>query len=346
MSLPVNITNIGHTSFNARNMQAMIHFYGDIIGMEPLFTTTYGELAVSFKRRIGDNPTQAQLDHLHSYEARGKEVMIQYLKLADRQYLELFYDDGSGREAFGDRNEYYGYFKKNFEVDDINEIKARLVESGVTIYRNVHKTVDGSLELAVHDPDGNEVQFTQYCENARKKLGMLPLTPRAQDNTSLARYTTQVAYHVRANAEMKQFYCEGLGLKNVATTTYSQLVESLQQNEAAMKNTQLIKKLKRFENLPWLDFIEVAPHQYLELFYDYDDSKKERRELTKFYGYQHLCLEVEDIHQAWDAVIANGIIPDTPINLGGDKSWQFWIVDPDGNRTELMQYSDDSKQLW
>lgn len=346
MSLPVNITNIGHTSFNARNMQAMIHFYGDIIGMQPLFTTTYGELAVSFKQRIGHNPTNEQLNHLHSFEARGKEVMIQYLKLADRQYLELFYDNGSGREEFGDHNEYYGYFKKSFEVDDINEIKARLVENGVIIDSDVRKTIDGSLEIEVHDPDGNKVQFTQYSESARKKLNMLPLTPQSQDNISLARYTTQVAYHVRANAELKQFYCKSLGLKNVATTTYSQLVEFLQQNESAMKNMQRIEKLKNFGNLPWLDFIEVAPHQYLELFYDYEDSKKECRELTKFFGYQHLCLEVKDIHQAWEAVIANGIKPDTPINLGGDKSWQFWIVDPDGNRIELMQYSDNSKQLW
>ncbi len=113
----------------------------------------------------------------------------------------------------------------------------------------------------------------------------------------------------------------------------------------AEKNPAMIQGLKALGNLPWIDYLEVAPHQYIELFYVYGREKKEERNLQPYYGYQHICLEASNIHDAWDAVIANGLTPDTPISLGTDGSWQFWLVDPDGNRLEMMEYTDGSKQL-
>jgi hypothetical protein len=41
----------------------------------------------------------------------------------------------------------------------------------------------------------------------------------------------------------------------------------------------------------------------------------------------------------------NGIKLDKDIDLGPDGTYQLWIVDPDGNRIELMQYTEKSKQL-
>ena len=54
---------------------------------------------------------------------------------------------------------------------------------------------------------------------------------------------------------------------------------------------------------------------------------------------------MSNIQEAMEAVIANGLIPDTQINKGADGSWQFWLVDPDGNRLELMEYAAGAKQL-
>lgn len=67
--------------------------------------------------------------------------------------------------------------------------------------------------------------------------------------------------------------------------------------------------------------------------------------MTGKYNYQHLCLEASNIIEAKKAVLKNGIKLDTDINLGSDEAYQFWIVDPDGNRIELMQYTERSKQL-
>ena len=342
---PVPIKNIGHASFNVRNMDEMLHFYCDLIGMKRLFSNTYRDLYNSMKKNYGNEPSKEQAYRLEKIASMGEIPWVEYLKLADRQYLELFHDFGPGKKEIGDRRDYYGYMKLNYEVADIEEIKTRLVEGGVTIDSDIHPTVDGSLEIAVHDPDGNEVQFTQYCAQALNRLGAQALSDSKIDTISLARYTTQMAYRVRAGAKMKKFYCEGLGLKKVLTLTYSDLLKSMEQSELAKKNPSMIQGMKALGNLPWIDYLEVAPHQYIELFYEYGREKKEERNLMPYYGYQHICLEVSDIKEAWDAVIANGLTPDTPISLGADKSWQFWLVDPDGNRLELMEYADVAKQL-
>jgi lactoylglutathione lyase len=61
-------------------------------------------------------------------------------------------------------------------------------------------------------------------------------------------------------------------------------------------------------------------------------------------GYAHLCLAVDDIHTTAAAITAAGIPLDRPISQGRDGNFQAWIVDPDGNRIELMQISPNSMQ--
>jgi lactoylglutathione lyase len=61
-------------------------------------------------------------------------------------------------------------------------------------------------------------------------------------------------------------------------------------------------------------------------------------------GYAHLCLEVDDMEKTVAEIEAKGIVLDRPIKQGGDGNYQAWIVDPDGNRIELMQIAPDSRQ--
>ena len=42
---------------------------------------------------------------------------------------------------------------------------------------------------------------------------------------------------------------------------------------------------------------------------------------------------------------AAGIEPDTDISKGPSGTYQQWYHDPDGNKFEVMQYTEDSWQL-
>lgn len=351
----VPIKNIGHTSFQMRNEEEMLHFYGEILGMKKLFTLTMGDLLDSVREQRSKEETAGEADGAVSIEeeqrAEWKKRLedmkqmagrpwITYMKLADRQYLELFHDLGRPMEHIENRRDNYGYTKCNFEVDSIQEIRDRLAAAGVEIKEDIHPVVDGSLEITVFDPDGNEVQFTQYAQGEQ---AMIHLGDDRRECCSFVKYTTQVAYQVKDAVNMAAFYCCGLGLKKAMTLTYAQLYHAMKDGGVADEKT--LMGLRMLGDQPWIDYIEVAPHQYIELFYSAGEEKKVVTDLSGCDGYQHLCLEVSDIHAAWDACLANGLTPDTPISLGADGAYQFWLVDPDGNRLELMEYAEGAKQL-
>jgi predicted dehydrogenase/catechol 2,3-dioxygenase-like lactoylglutathione lyase family enzyme len=331
----VPITNIGHISFQMKNEEEMIHFYSEVIGMKKLFLLNTDDLVETVRTQHGEKEAL----QLKSTFPKGASIpWIHYMKISDHQYLELFYSLGVKHNEFENLEEYYGFKKVNYEVDDIEMFYKRLVDKGVKTKEDIHVVPDGAREFAVIDPDGNEIQFTEYGINS-----LIPLTEeKEREAFSALKYTTQVALQIRDEINMQNFYCKGLGLKKAYTLTYGQLAESLE--KAGTIDGESLVGLKMMGEMPYIDYIEVAPHQYIEFFHTVGQEKKKKVD-TNFYGYQHICLEVSNIHEAWDAVIMNGIKPDTEIALGVEGSYQFWLVDPDGNRLELMEYTKEAKQL-
>jgi lactoylglutathione lyase len=159
---------------------------------------------------------------------------------------------------------------------------------------------------------------------------------------SRVNYTTQVAFWVNDEQNMLPFYTRGLGMKKVATLSFADLAKTME--HAGNLTDEQLRGLRMMGNKPWIDYIEVAPHQYIELFYSAQKTLEESQDLQFSYGFQHICIEVSDIQESWKAVTANGITPDTEINLGADGAYQFWITDPDGNRLEFMEYGPDALQ--
>lgn len=60
-------------------------------------------------------------------------------------------------------------------------------------------------------------------------------------------------------------------------------------------------------------------------------------------GYQHFCMEVDDLAQTVAQLRNNGVEVTEP-KLGLDQSWQAWLSDTEGNRIELHQYTEQSWQ--
>lgn len=338
----VPVKNIGHIAFQMKDEKAMLHFYRDILGMKEAFTLTMEDLLRSAVPEGTDESglPEEQKQRLENMRRAGKMPWITYLRLADGQFLELFYTMGRTFDEIGNRKENYGYFKMNYEVDSIQQIRDHLEREGVELAEDIHQTADGSREIVVRDPDGNEVQFTEYPKDGS---GRVPLTEDVRESCSLVKYTTQVAFQVQDALNMADFYCRGLGLEKKATLTLGDLCGMLK--AAGETDQRVLMGLQMMADKPWIDYIEVAPHQYIELFYVEGQDKEELRDLSGYAGYQHICLEVSDIQAAWDACTANGLKPDTGISLGADGAYQFWLTDPDGNRLELMEYAPGAKQL-
>ncbi len=152
------------------------------------------------------------------------------------------------------------------------------------------------------------------------------------------------SFRVSDRDKALHFYCDCLGLKKKFTISYEEFLafKNFPEDDPGRK------AMEPFKDQIWITYLEVAPHQYIELFYPEGATEHFNWALDSFnhIGYLHLALEVEDIHAAYEELKA---MPEVKIinepNMGIEGAWQFWLEDPDGNSIELMQYEDYAWQL-
>jgi catechol 2,3-dioxygenase-like lactoylglutathione lyase family enzyme len=75
-----------------------------------------------------------------------------------------------------------------------------------------------------------------------------------------------------------------------------------------------------------------------------DRSFIEAFEVERPAGTPHFCLETDDIDGFIAAAAARGIAC-TPRKLGGCRTWQTWLRDPDGHAIEVQEYTGRSMQF-
>ena len=89
-----------------------------------------------------------------------------------------------------------------------------------------------------------------------------------------------------------------------------------------------------------LVYVRVTDQQFLEFFPNGTGEKPPRGTV----GYDHLCLTVADIEATLADLARRGVPLDRGLQTGRDGNRQAWIVDPEGNRIELMEMSATSQQ--
>ncbi len=157
---------------------------------------------------------------------------------------------------------------------------------------------------------------------------------------------SHIAFQVKDMDAMIRFYCDGLGMKTafLMTSDDTVLYAEEQEEEPDEIAKKFIEAAKKTPGRKLIRYIEIAPGQFLELFYTYGPLE-DAGDPSPRYGYQHLSLQVEDIEAAYRELEAKGIRPDTQIQQGPDYTKQFWIHDPEGNKIELMEYTERSFQV-
>lgn len=136
--------------------------------------------------------------------------------------------------------------------------------------------------------------------------------------------------------KMRNFYENKLGLKAKIIMRYDAYKGNLNREAWA----------KRAETDPTgiaYIFIELAPGQYLELFPKADGQQEHEMPDTRL-GYSHFALMVDDIYATREELVQAGVDIDIEPNKGQSETWQMWIHDPDGNKFEIMQYTEKSLQ--
>lgn len=237
---------------------------------------------------------------------------IIYLKICKNHFLELFYGGENDRDYAYDFKK-TGYNHLCISVGDIRSLAKTLYEKKIIDSKEPGVERDLNENLWIHDPDGNAVEFVQYN----------PQSPQMKSNKGEYPYGGNgytgfghAAFVVKDMEKSLEFYCGKLGL-------------------------QLIYTLNDEEGKPWLNYLRICDGTYLELFFD---GQGENPATWKSRGFQHLCLETEDLFQSVDFLRSEGIVLDDEPKQSADLNWQAWIHDPDGNKIELMQIDPESPQ--
>lgn len=151
-----------------------------------------------------------------------------------------------------------------------------------------------------------------------------------------------LAFTCKDLAESMKFYGEKMGCIHKFNITYGEFLEHLQSKNAADAAT--VARLSAIADKIWIAYYDLGNGQFVELF-DPGAATIPCIPGSEHLNYSHVALLVEDIHEAHEELKAKGIPVDTPPSLGLEGTWQMWSHDPDGNKIEFMQYTENSWQL-
>ncbi|WMJ24274.1 VOC family protein [Paludicola sp. MB14-C6] len=122
--------SIAHVAFHAADMQKSLDFYCNKLG----------------------------LSHSFSIQDNDGNPWIEYLKVTDNQFIELFYEK---REQVLN-----SYAHLCLRVEDIHALAAELKSKGVSLDVEPMQGKDLNWQCWAKDPDGNPIEFMQIDSNS------------------------------------------------------------------------------------------------------------------------------------------------------------------------------------
>jgi len=132
------ITRLAHLCFRTDQLDRMIPYYRDVLGLRIKFTLTNRD---------------------------GREFGY-YFECGDRSFLEIFDQQGAVRQWGGEvvaLQSPPGTFYQHFclEVEHLEAFRARLADRQVPV-TEITVGMDGSKQCWIRDPDGNSIELMEY----------------------------------------------------------------------------------------------------------------------------------------------------------------------------------------
>jgi catechol 2,3-dioxygenase-like lactoylglutathione lyase family enzyme len=224
---------------------------------------------------------------------------LTFIKINDRQWIELFVD----REPGSDR-----LHQIAFETDDAEELRAYLASQGVKVPEKVSKGRIGNLNFTVLDPDGHIVEFMQYLPESwtlRDKGKHISDAP-------LSSHLRHIGFAVDSLRRSLAFYQKVLGC--VETWRGSSTGNQLSWVNLRVPDGDDYVELMLYQDPPSLIRLGTMNHLSLEV----DDITKTAA-----------VLQARPSLAEYGRPIA--------IRTGVNRKRQLNVFDPDSTRTEFME---------
>ena len=142
-----------------------------------------------------------------------------------------------------------------------------------------------------------------------------------------------------------RFYKNVLGCTEKFSLYYGDMLP--QDPEELSRMPQDVRQsLEENKDVRWIVYLEWMDGFFIELFNELNAHKDNPYD-PACYGYTHFSFVVDDIHAFYNDMIAKGASEylDLKPQMNCDHTWSCWFHDPDGNRVEVHQYTEQSFQI-
>lgn len=124
------ITGLGHLAIKVKDLEASLDFYRDRLGLREM------------DRLLRDDGTP----------------WLVYLRITDRQFLELFPGATTDRAPGTDAN---GVNHLCLTIDDLAVAATTMAASGINLTSPIKRGLDGNRGAWIEDPDGNRIELME-----------------------------------------------------------------------------------------------------------------------------------------------------------------------------------------
>lgn len=266
------ITGISHVGFFVSNMTKSLEFWHGVLGYE---------------------------DYLAVPSTTGKKVRIDFLRVNERQHIELIADPPAHPPSM--------LSHIAFTVDDAQQMKDYLRAKGVGVKPGpVQKTISGDLAFEVSDPDGTVVEFVQRLPEGMESKTAAVATPSTRISTKIYHLGFLVGNTPKAMA----FYHDLLGFQ------------------------EMWRGSANGQQLSWINMRVPDGSDYIEfmLYSDKPSGWGTKNHIALSVPY---VLESVDQLESREAFANYGKLLKPQIGI--NRKRQLNLYDPDGTRVELME---------
>ncbi len=127
-----DITGLGHLAIKVKDLGASLEFYRDRLGLQ----------------------------EMHRLERADGTAWIVYLRITDRQFLELFPGADSDHAPGPDAN---GTNHFCLTIDNLDVAAAKLEKAGIALTSPIKSGLDGNRGAWIEDPDGNRIELMEMA---------------------------------------------------------------------------------------------------------------------------------------------------------------------------------------
>ena len=191
-----------------------------------------------------------------------------------------------------------------FETADARQLRDYLASKDVQVPDTLKPGLDGNLSIMVKDPDGHNVEFVQYMPGSLHSRNFGKFLPESR----ISDHIIHVGVTVQDQAAADRFYKNILGFQEFW--------------HGGMKD----------DRIDWVDMHVPEGTDWVEYMLNVKNPSPKTLGVM-----HHLALGVPSAETGYQTLLARGMKPPQPPQIGRDGKWQLNLYDPDLTRTELME---------